>query len=439
MVGRSSPSAGRAASCSARTLSNASQDGDFKRVLRILIFLIGLLLADAAAATASSGPQRRAQPTVPLTLQVKIGYLGRRYQEPLPLSLVDKPIADNGIQGARSGIDYNRTTGNLLGHGYELVEAIVDEQDDIATKARELLASNVGLIVADLEPADLLVVANLPEAKGAVLLSVRSSTDSLRGKDCRTNLFHILPSWAMRADALAQYFLWKRWRRWFLIAGRSATDREYLAAFERAAKRFGAKIVEQRDYTFEAGYRRTDDGHQQIQAQIPLLTQGAPDHDVVIVVDTIEAFGEYMMWRTFEPRPVAGTHGLVAVAWHRSFEQYAAMQMQNRFERQSGRTMTERDYSAWIAVRTVGEAVTRTGKNSPADVRRYLLSDKFEVAGFKGLGLTFRRWNHQLRQPVLLSGPRSLVSISPQPGFLHERHLTDTLGIDEPESACRLQ
>ena len=143
--------------------------------------------------------------------------------------------------------------------------------------------------------------------------------------------------------------------------------------------------------------------------------------------------------RTDTPRPVAGTHGLVAVAWHRSFEEYAGTQMQNRFEKKTGRIMTERDYTAWLAVRIVGEAVVRTGHNDAASVRAYILSDKFEVAGFKGQGMNFRAWDLQLRQPILLAGPRALVSISPQEGFLHPKYLTDTLGFDEPETKCRLR
>jgi ABC transporter substrate binding protein (PQQ-dependent alcohol dehydrogenase system) len=169
-----------------------------------------------------------------------------------------------------------------------------------------------------------------------------------------------------------------------------------------------------------------------------MLTQGVPEHDVVIVADEADIFGDYMLFRTALPRPVAGTHGLIAVAWHRSFEEYAGTQMQNRFEKKAGRTMTERDYTAWLGVRIFGEAVVRTGKNSPVDVRAYLLSPHFEVAGFKGEGLTFRTWDLQLRQPILIAGPRALVSISPQPGFLHPKFLTDTLGYDEPESKCRL-
>jgi ABC transporter substrate binding protein (PQQ-dependent alcohol dehydrogenase system) len=169
-----------------------------------------------------------------------------------------------------------------------------------------------------------------------------------------------------------------------------------------------------------------------------MLTQGVPDHDIVIVADEADIFGDYMLFRTAEPRPVAGTHGLIAVAWHRSFEEYAGTQMQNRFEKKTGRVMTERDYTAWLAVRIVGEAVVRTGHNDPEAVRAYILSDKFEVAGFKGQGMNFRAWDLQLRQPILIAGPRALVSISPQEGFLHPKYLTDTLGFDAPETKCRL-
>jgi ABC transporter substrate binding protein (PQQ-dependent alcohol dehydrogenase system) len=189
---------------------------------------------------------------------------------------------------------------------------------------------------------------------------------------------------------------------------------------------------------FEAGSRRTDTGHQQIQTQMPLVTQGAPPHDVIVAADEQEAFGEYLFFRSSDPRPVVGTHGLVATAWHRSFEEYAATQMQNRFERRANRFMTERDYAGWLAVRIFGEAVTRTGRSDPIMIQNYLVSDAFEVAGFKGLGLNFRKWDRQLRQPVLIAGPRAMVSISPQEGFLHQRHVNDSLGVDEQESKCKI-
>lgn len=391
--------------------------------------------APAAAPEPTQGQQDAAAPAE--SLDTEIVYLGKAYAEAPPLSLLDKILTDEGVQGARLAVKENNMTGRLVDQHYALAEKIIPESDDIVAAAKEVLASGHRLIVADLEPKDLLAVADLPEAQDAIILNVRSSNDELRQQNCRMNVFHIIPNWAMRADALAQYLAWKQWRRWLLVRGTTPADDEYAAAIRRAATKFGGKIVDERTYKFEAGSRRTDTGHQQIQTQMPLLTQGAPAYDVVYVSDAGEAFGDYLMYRTYEPRPVVGTQGLEAVAWHRSFEQYAGTQLQNRFEKQAHRVMTERDYTAWLGVRVFGEAVTRTSKNDAAAVRAFMLSKDFEVAGFKGIGLTFRTWDHQMRQPILLSGPRTLVSISPQEGFLHERFLTDTMGFDQPETKCK--
>jgi ABC transporter substrate binding protein (PQQ-dependent alcohol dehydrogenase system) len=177
----------------------------------------------------------------------------------------------------------------------------------------------------------------------------------------------------------------------------------------------------------------------QVQRQLPVFTQNAPEHDVILVADESDVFGEYLPYQTWNPDLTAGTHGLVPTAWHRAHEQWAGTQMQNRFEKHAGRWMRERDYTAWLGVRALGEAVTRTNSNDPDVIRDYLRSDQFQLGAFKGEALSFRPWNQQMRQPILLAAPRILVSVSPQEGFLHQRTPLDTLGFDEPESNCRLE
>lgn len=174
-----------------------------------------------------------------------------------------------------------------------------------------------------------------------------------------------------------------------------------------------------------------------MQKQIPVLTQGV-DYDVLIVADEGESFGDYLMYRTWETRPVAGTHGLVPAAWNRVHEQWGGTQIQRRFERIAGRWMTPRDYAAWVAVRSIGEAATRTRSTAVADIAAFVRGPDFALGAFKGKGISYRDWNGQLRQPILLAGPRTLVSVSPQVGFLHQFTELDTLGYDRPENACRL-
>ena len=68
-----------------------------------------------------------------------------------------------------------------------------------------------------------------------------------------------------------------------------------------------------------------------------------------------------------------------------------------------------------------------------------MLSPEFTLPAYKGVSLSFRTWDQQLRQPILIVQPRAMVSVSPEKGFLHQRTPLDTLGFDQPESTCKLQ
>ena len=372
-------------------------------------------------------------------LDIPMVYLTKLADEPLPLSLVEPIIEDKGLGGARKGIVDNATTGQFLKQSYSLTEELVPEDGDLIAAVQARLAEGHRLFIADLHADELLAVADLPEAADALIFNVRATDDGLRREACRANLWHAAPSRAMKADALAQYLVLKKWRDWFLVHGTGAGDLAFTEALRRAAKRFGAKIVEERAYEYVAGSRRSDSGHAQVQKQMAVFTQEPDDdYDVLVVADESDVFGEYLPYRLWDPRPVVGTQGLVPTAWHRSHEQWGGTQMQRRFTKFAGRIMVERDFSAWVAVRAVGEAVTRIATADTAKIKAYLLSEPFKVAAFKGEGLTFRPWNQQLRQPMLLAAPRALVSVSPQDGFLHQRTPLDTLGYDEPDSECRL-
>ena len=368
---------------------------------------------------------------------VQIGWLSQPVKRTLPLSYLDQPPEDEGIAGARLGIADNNTTGHFTGQSFGLVERVVAEDGDVVTAFRDLAARGISLVVTDLTAADLLSVAGLPEAAPATLFDTAAPDDRLRGEDCRANLLHLLPSRAMLADALVQYLVAKRWSNLLLVVGRGEGDQEFAADFRHAAPKFKAHIVTEKPWTFVPGARRTDTGHFAIQAEVARFTQGI-SYDVLAVADEEDEFGDYLSYRTFDPRPVAGTQGLVPSAWARPHEQWGATQLQDRFLHQAKRWMTDRDYAAWMAVRAIGEAATRSKSSDPATISAYLRGDRFELAAYKGARLSFRSWDGQLRQPILLADARSLVSVSPQPGFLHQFSELDTLGIDKPETKCRM-
>jgi ABC transporter substrate binding protein (PQQ-dependent alcohol dehydrogenase system) len=369
---------------------------------------------------------------------IPILYLSKNYVDPARASLIDPVAANYGLQGAQFGIEEINKNGRFLGKQYELMRVSVPADGDIKAAARAAIAAGHLLIIADLTAADLLTVADLPEAREAVLLDARTSDDSLRQQDCRDNVFHLLPNWAMRADALSQYLAQKHWRRWLLVTGVAPEDQAYVAAIKRAASKVGAKIVAEKRYEYRTDDENEPGGHEQLQSQIPGLTHTAASYDVLMVADHRDAFGDYLLFNTWDSRLVAGTHGLVAEAWDHQFREYAARGVLYRFFLAASREMTERDYGNWLAASIFGEAITRGGHVDAAAVKAYLLSDGFSVAAFKGEGLTFRQWDHQLRQPVLLFGPHMLVSMAPLPNVHYPKFQTDALGFDQSESECHL-
>ena len=372
------------------------------------------------------------------TLDIKIGYL-RRAQHQETISLVQMPPPDNGLAGAQMAAKDNDTTGQFLNQRYSLVDLHLKAGDDPATAVADLARQGISLIVADLPADDLLKAAEAGKADRILFFNAAATDDRLRQKDCRANVVHTAPSRAMLADGLAQYLVWKKWVRWFLVVGSHERDKLFAAALTRSANRFGAKIVQQREFKDTGGARRTDSGVVQVQQQMPVFTQEAPSYDVLVAADESEVFANNLPYRTWDPRPVAGSAGLVPTSWDASNSLWGGIQMQDRFIAQFKRLMTPLDMQAWTAVRMIGEAASRQNSADPNKILDFLKGPELALGAFKGQKLTLRDWDLQLRQPILLTDGRTIVSVSPQQGFLHQFSELDTLGYDRPETQCKLQ
>jgi ABC transporter substrate binding protein (PQQ-dependent alcohol dehydrogenase system) len=370
-------------------------------------------------------------------LEIGIGYLSQAGVK-AKLSLVEQPSDNDGIAGARLAIEDNNTTGRFLNQHFTLDELRLKNNDDTAKAVKDLAGRN-SFIITDLPADRLLQAADALRGQNAVLFNAGAIDDRLRETDCRANVIHVAPTRSMLADALAQYLVWKQWKRWLLVAGSHDADKLYADALRRSAARFGAKIVQERTFEDTGGARRTDSGVTLIQRQMPVFTQQAPAYDVLVAADESEVFASYLPYRTWDPRPIAGSAGLVPTSWDAAQDQWGAIQIQNRFVKLNARRMTALDMQAWLAVRMIGEAASRTKSGEVKSIFDFLKSPDFSIAGFKGQRLTLRDWNLQLRQPILLVDGRMVVSVSPQEGFLHQISELDTLGVDRPETKCRLQ
>ena len=361
-------------------------------------------------------------------LQVQIGYLGYRPDPGPLLSNVTPEPTDAGLRGAELAIIDSNSTGAFLNQRYSLTDATVDSPEALLAAAQQQHDQGLRLFVVNAPAASLRQLsAALPDS---LLFNAGSPDDRLRSTDCLGNVLHTLPSRAMLADALAQFLVVRKWQKALLIVGPTEDDQAYAAALRRAAKRFGVQLVAEKAWRFDNDQRRS------AQADMPLFTQTA-EYDVVLVADERGDFGEYVPYQTWYPRPVAGTQGLTPTGWHKTVETYGAAQLQKRFEALAGRWMNDRDFAAWMAVRSVASAVSKLRQVEPMAIRDLEISEQLPLDGFKGRKLSYRAWNGQLRQPIPIVQPRALVSTSPQEGFLHPTNEMDSLGYDKPEVTCR--
>ncbi len=367
-------------------------------------------------------------------LTVEFLYIESKEKRPATLSNLVAPPEDDGLLGARLGIKDNNTTGRFLKHTYKMNEVVISNDEDFSAKLDEALKTYPNkFVVANLNADKLTKLTDHPLAKDRLIFNAGSLSTDLRINGCRPNLLHTIPSRRMLTDGLSQFLIKKRWTKIFLIEGLKRGDKEFAEQFRISAKKFRLKIVTDKKWPEGSDMRRN------AAAEVPSFTQGS-DYDAVFIADEVKDFGQYVAYHTWLPRPIVGSHGIQPVAWHRVVEQWGAAQLQSRFGKLAKRTMAQKDYGSWTAIRTVAEAVTRKQTIDIKTLKDYILGPEIRLAMFKGRSMSYRPWSGQMRQTIpLIHEGGAVIQLSPIEGFLHPKTELDTLGIDEGQAKCRVQ
>jgi ABC transporter substrate binding protein (PQQ-dependent alcohol dehydrogenase system) len=388
--------------------------------------LIGLSVLGAPVAPALAQQAQRAK--------VTFGYLSLkddpRYAPIVTYANIVLREAIDPFQGAQVALRDGRIMGRALKLDFALERVEGADAQALMAGLEQLYADQKARFFLVDAPGE--VVAKLAEAtrgRDLLLLNVSAPDDGLRGVGCAPQLLHVAPSLAMLTDALAQYAVVKQWQKLLLLRGPNPNDQTLADAYARAFTRFGAKIVETREFV------PTKDPRQREQNNIALLTSG-PDYDAVVVADTQGDFGRYFPYQVALPRPVIGSVGLVPAAWYWAFERFGAPQLNQRFEREAKRRMTGYDWATWAGLRVVIEAIARTGSAELAGVEAYLKGDQLRFDMYKGAPGSFRAWDNQLRQPIVLHTSDAVIAVAPFEQFLHPTTTLDTLGVDRPQTEC---
>ena len=369
--------------------------------------------------------------------QIKIVHLNRIIEREPTIYSINPEIINNGILGSRMGIKDNNTTGKFTNQNFELIEQNIMPNESAKEIFEKFRKDKYKFFILNVSKDDFNKILSSDLLEDALLINTSLKDNDLRNEKCNKQILHTAPSYRMLSDALSQFLKKKNWVKLLLISGVNERDKQFADSIKVSSKRFGLKIINEKIWDFNHDFRRSAD------LEVVKFTQGEK-YEVLVLADegntfgdSGNSFGDYIPYRTWKPTIVVGGEVLKPTSWHFAHEQWGGNQMQSRFLKDSKRLMTNIDFNSWVGVRAIGEAITRTKSLDSKIVLDKIMDEKFNLAAYKGKPVSFRKWNGQLRQPILLVTPRALVSVSPQIGFVHPRTELDTLGVDQPDTKCR--
>lgn len=313
------------------------------------------------------------------------------------------------------------------------VKVEVREARDAADARAQLQALEKAGMSAVLLDLPATWIATAAPAVKLPLLNAGEAAEAPRGAGCLAHLYHTLPSHRMRADATAQTLIARKWSRVLVLHGPSPDDQVRLALAQAALKRYGLQTVAVKPFKLSGDPRERDLGN-----PLLLTSTAVGEYDAVWVVDSDGEFSRRLPYNTARPRPVVGDAGLVAEAWAPRFERFGAPQLARRFQRAAQRPMTSPDWAAYMATKAVLQAaLEQPAKPDAAAITKVLNRADFNLDGFKGVRLSFRPWDRQLRQPLLMTDGMGVIATAPVEGMMHPKNVLDTLGTDAAESPCK--
>ncbi|MEX2541454.1 MAG: ABC transporter substrate-binding protein [Trueperaceae bacterium] len=326
-------------------------------------------------------------------------------------------VAESALMGATFAEEEFGFNAELLGLRLELLTVRADGADGAREAAEQLLAEEeVFALVGGFGAGSALALAELAEQREIPFLNIGSSGDRLRNEECGRYSFHVEPSAAMYLDALVGWFIRAGFRSWFFVI-EDTPDGE--ALYERVRwsmreRHFGARETGRAIVASDEGFDGAIEAVRRNRADVVLLLLG-PDRQLAFL-EQAEAGGVEAQVTGF-PHPAAQTReffaasmeaapvvgaGYRATSWEATLDAYGARELNARFAARWDTTMEPPAWSAYQAIKVLFETVSLGGAGTGPEVVEFLENPQSVFDIWKGIGVTFRSWDHQLRQSLYL-------------------------------------
>lgn len=306
----------------------------------------------------------------------------------------------------------------LLGQRLEVRVATAPDTES-AVRAAERMLSTEELIgfAGGYGDDTALALSQVAGSRQVPFLNIGSASDALRGALCDRYTFHVEASAAMYLDALTAWYVRSAFRRWFYVypdsdAGRALYDRARRSLTERhfGAEEVGSVAVPADSLDFTDAINEARANNPDV---ILLLTDAVSQLAFLGEYDSAGGEAEVTGFpdpttqtRTFlaasrNGAPVSGT-GFRASLWEAKIDAYGAREINQRFRERWGMPMDGPAWAAYQSVKMFYEAASLGGSTEADDIVGYFENPATNFDVWKGIGVSFRPWDHQLRQSLYL-------------------------------------
>ena len=323
------------------------------------------------------------------------------------LLLPPGPLGPSILRGARLGITEADSLAQMFGKKIDLALPPVPGPERLAGVAARLIKEGVSVLVGGGDERAAKALVEVAREGKALFLNVGSASDRLRTERCDRHTFHLHASVQMHVGAAGFWLIEeKKLRHWAVLSESDEIQRAVVA------------FAEARGATVEKG-EQVVSGVTDWRPTLERLRAAEPEALWIgLRAETVPGFLQQYRRAGLASELVgitpdaiglpnvdpAGLSGVWPVMWHHTLEKYSARDLNSRYRRRFGQPLEGASWSAWAALKLVGEAMLRAG-TTPEALLEYLESDP-PFDGHKGRPLTFRRWDHQLRQPMYLAQAR---------------------------------
>ncbi len=339
-------------------------------------------------------------------------------------ALPNRTIGEAARFGASLGDNYVARRSDRTEAPFDvLIASAPDDASAVRAAERMIATERVTAIAGGFNPTQAEELGRIAQERDVVFFNIGATSDGLRDATCAPTTFHVQASGAMYLDGILDWYAQDGAERYYLVVDEGlhgpeleAHFRHRVEAYPNGAEVAGVSVTTRSQFMFLNEIEEASAS----DADVVVLALAAEDEDqflaqfdgrgidaVVTSVPDLRTQDRTFLFRFLQSAPVASGHAR-PVLWDTTSSMHGADDINERYVSRTGEPMEATSWSAYAAVRILFAAAAAGAADDTATLTEWLASDETAFDLGKGSGVSFRSWDHQLRQPL------TMIQIDPE-------------------------